>query len=377
MVSFLPDSIPVPLWLSAIIVVGFILETCVLGFLALFAFQIPDVMAQLTSQIKKRGLVMMHYTNNRAKFFCPKRNGKKGQENTLDLPGEVGVKFDPSGSGASEVLDKSTLYHYYTKANTAITAKYAKAIHDFYTFCGEKGITVNKELIDVLVVENLDIQGVYTQPLLEKVMKNLPLPIRTEEEQWLNDDVLLAKRNRLLLYLEELENKNTSEMNELELSELEDEIKSTNDGLEFIKVKYADLDKLQKMKHELQAIENNIEDYQKKKAELIDGIDIITGYLDPETRERMYTLKSLQDDLKKLVITDDQFVFSTVHDFVFAASSLNSAGMTESINIARSDALEQNRNDDRGFTMQAIFAGVIIVVILFFGLALAYKVGFT
>ena len=50
--------------------------------------------------------------------------------------------------------------------------------------------------------------------------------------------------------------------------------------------------------------------------------------------------------------------------------------MMESINIARSDALEQNRTDQNGWTMQNMGMLVIMLVILFAGIGITYKIMF-
>jgi hypothetical protein len=319
---------------------------------------------------------MTHHSNNRAKLFCPKRTGKDEHENTLSLPPSMAAKFDPSGHGVAEGFDKSTLYHYYTKASSVILPKYAKAIDSFVKFCNEKGIGVNKALIDVLVVENCDVQGVYTQPMLDRVLKDLPLPIRTDKEQWLDEDLLDSKYHQLKAHMEELQSTNKDGFTKDKLKEYEDEVKSTEESLLFIEGKHEELENLKRIKHELVATENDITLLKKARAKHIDEIDIITGYLDPDTRETMYSIKRLQNDLKHLVITDGLLVFSAVHDFVFAASSMDSEGVTVAMNIAKSDSLEQNRNDQQGLTIMTLAGLAMLGIFVIAGIGLAYKIGF-
>lgn len=376
MVLSFPTSLDVPLWLIAIGIVVFILVSVIAFFIALFASQIPFVWQQMKGQMRRTATVMVHYSNNSTKIFCPKRTGKNEQENTLNLPPSMGAKFDPSGSGVSESFDKTSLYHYYTKATSVILAKYAKAINDFEIFCNSKGIHINKALIDVIVIENCDIQDVYTQPMLERVMKELPLPIRTEKEQWLDEDVLSSKYHQLESHMNELNELDISELSESDLKTHHKEIDETEEAFVFIKTKYADLDQLQKLKNEVLETETDIQSMKQQKSSLIDEIDILTGYLDPDTRETMYSIKRLQDDLKKLVITEGSFVFSTVHDFAFSAASLMSSGVTESINIARSDALEQHRDENKGLTFMTLAGIAMLGIFVIAGIGLAYKIGF-
>lgn len=377
MVLSLPAALPVPLWAIGIAIGVFIIMGAVSFFVLLFASQIPFAAQQIKGQMKRTAAVMTHYSHNRAEIYCPKRAGKDEHENTLTLPPSMGAKFDPSGSNVAESFDKSTLYHYYTKATSAMLPKHAKAVQDFIEFCKTKGIPITKPLIDVLVIEDCDIKGVYTEPMLERIMKELPLQIRTEKEQWLDEELLESKFQQLEAHLNDLQSTDTSIFKtDDELGAYNTELEETKEALKFVELKRADFEELGDLKSQVRINQTGIEDLKERNDKLIDEIDILTGYLDPETRETIYTIKRLQEDLKKLVIKEGTFVFSTVHDFVFSASALNSSGVTEAINIAKSDALEQNRKDDRGFTMQALFAGVIIIVVLFFGLGIAYKVGF-
>lgn len=376
MSTLLPSTIPVPLLLAGAFVIIILGLTAYSFFVTLFAMQIPDVKAQIISQMKRRAFVLMHYSNRRAQGFCPKRKGKKQQENTLNLPDHLGTKFDPSGSGLEEIWGKSILYHFYSKSTNSMTPEQAKAVHDFSDFCAEKGIAVNEELIDVLVVENLDIQDVYTKTLLDRVLKNLPLPISTEKERWLNEDFLNSEYNRLKIKIAEFQEIRDETTDEKEIQKIEATITDYNANLTMLDEKYQDLAYFNELKKELAATTSEIDTLADRKHELIDEIDIVTGYLDQDTRKTIYTLKRLQEDLKKRVIREGQFVFPKVHDFVFAASSLNGAGMTEAISISKADAIMQNADDKKGFTLEVLFGGVIIIVILFFGLGLAYKTMF-
>ncbi|MDF1533680.1 MAG: hypothetical protein P1P69_04155 [Methanosarcinaceae archaeon] len=376
MSTLFPASINIPLWLIVVDIIAIIIIGAFAFLVTMFAMQIPFVTAQIKAQMKRSALVMMHYSDNRSKIFSPKRNGKKQQENTLALPASVGTKFDPSGSGIAEGYDKTSMYHYYSKATIAILTKHAKGVSDFVNFCNSKGVSITRELIDVLVVENCNIQDVYTKPMLERIMKNLPLQIRTEKEQWLDEDVLDSKYHQLEKHLDDLIDTNTTDFDNRDLERFKKEIEDTKEGMLFIKSKHDDLIKLHKLKKELVETENEIKRLKTIRSHTIDGIDIITGYLDENTRETVYTITRLQEDLKNLVITEGLFVYPTVHDFVFAVSALNSAGMTESINIARSDALEQNRDDQQGLTVMTLAGLAMLGIFVIAGIGLAYKIGF-
>lgn len=374
MVLSLPASLPVPLWLIAVAVAVFLLVALIAFIILLFTAQVPFVWQQIKGQMKRTATVMTHHSNNRAKLFCPKREGKHEHENTLTLPPSMAAKFDPSGYGVTEGFDKSILYHYYTKASTVILPKYAAACHSFIEFCKGKGIGLNKALIDVLVVENCDVQGVYTEPMVERIMKDLPIPIRTDKEQWMDEDVLQSKYEQLKVHLDELESIDEEALTPDELKSYTQELKETAEAFAFIEDKQIDFKRLQVLKQGIKANKNDIGLMESENHEMIDEMEVLVGYLDPDTRESMYSVKRLQDELKNEIVRDGTFIFSVVHDFVFSASAMDSEGVTVAMNIAKSDALEQNRHDDRGFTMQALFAGVILIIILFFGLGLAYRI---
>lgn len=374
MVTLLPESVP---FILALVLVLLWFVTAVFALISFFLnMQIPNFMAQAKAKFFRRGLVMLHYANNRSKFFAPKRKGKKGQENTLNLPAELGAKFDPSGSGLSEVIDSVTLYHYYSKLPSVLKPVYAKAVQDFHTICANRGISVNEELIDVLVVRDLNIKDAYTEPLLEMVMKNLPLPIRTEQEEWLNEDMLEIEKLKNQKSLELLERVDVSKLTKKDLKELDNEISVCKSNIEFINGKFNELNELKETKKEIQAVENDINLLKEERSKLIDNVDIITGYLNPETRERIETLTKLQKELKTSVIKDGLFVFSKIQELAFSVNSLTSSGVTESINIANSDALEQSRDENKGMTMTTLTGLVFLAIILISGIGVGLKIAF-
>lgn len=374
MSTLLPDTIP--FIVGVILVLLWIITASVAMFSFFLNMQIPNFMAQAKAKFFRRGLVMLHYANNRVKFFSPKRKGKNGQENTLDLPAELGAKFDPSGSGLSEVLDSVTLYHYYSKLPSVLKPIYAKAVQDFYTVCANRGITVNEELIDVLVVRDLNIKDAYTEPLLEMVMKNLPLPIRTEQEEWMNEDVLDLEKTRNKNILITLKNIDVTKLNKKDIKELNEQIAACESNISFIEGKYTELEELKELKKEIKATENNIELLQKGRSELIDQVDIITGYLNPETRERIHTLTELQKELKQTIIRDGLFVFSKVQEMAFSVNSLTAAGVVESISIATSDALEQSKDENKGMNIVTLTSLVFLAIILISGIGVGIKIAF-
>ena len=231
-------------------------------------------------------------------------------------------------------------------------------------------------MIDALVVQNLDIDDAYEQPLHDHIVNNLPLPIRTPKEEWLDESLLEAKEKEYNTRLQLLENVDTTTLSPPDKKKHNEELLDVEASLYFIHEKFAELDHLHELKQDITSTDLDIQTLTDHKHDVMEEIDIITGYLDPDTRETKNTLKKLQTELKELVISDGLFVFQAVHDFIFAASSLNSAGMMESINIARSDALEQNRNDQNGWTMQNIGMLVIVLVVLFAGIGITYRIMF-
>ena len=85
----------------------------------------------------------------------------------------------------------------------------------------------------------------------------------------------------------------------------------------------------------------------------------------------------MKEDLQKRVIRDGSFVFPKVHELIFAASALNSAGMSEAISIAEADAHQQNIDrEDGGFTLEKLAAIGMIFVVLLVGGGIAVKVAF-
>lgn len=371
--SFVMAPLDIPLVFILIAVILFILVGIYAGAVTFFTLSIPDGIAQLKANMLNRAIYMVHYSTSRCKMFCPSRNGKNGVENTLKLPKELGVKFDPSGSGLSEKFGKAIIYHGYSKSPGPFTSQQVKAIQDFISFCNEKGITVNEELIDAMVIHDLNIREVYTQPLLEMVMQNLPLPIRTEKEQWLNEDKLTNSQQMLEEKIADLEDIDIEGMKQKDIDDINAQIEQAKADLVFVQGKFEELDKLKELKQDLNTAENELISLKKNKDSLLEQIDIITGYLDPDTRKTIYTLSRLQDDLKKLVVRDGLFVYNIVHNFIFAASAATSAAVAEGINIAKAEALESNRNDDKGWNLVTLGTIVIFAIMLLVGAGLGFK----
>ena len=106
-------------------------------------------------------------------------------------------------------------------------------------------------------------------------------------------------------------------------------------------------------------------------------MDIITGYLNPETRERIHTLTELQKELKQTIIRDGLFVFSKVQEMAFSVNSLTAAGVVESISIATSDALEQSKDENKGMNIVTLTSLVFLAIILISGIGVGFKIAFS
>ena len=334
---------------------------------------IPNGLTQLKAGLFNRAIVIMHYSTSHMKMYAPRRNGKNGIDNTLQLPPSVGVKFDPSGNGLSEKFGKGNAFHFFSKAPNAFTSTQVKAIKDFTDFCNEKGIPISEDLIDVLVVRNLDIRDVYEKPLYDNIVRRLPLPIRTAQEEWLDEDKLNA--NAAMLeerHAELIEMKDEGGLNNKQEKKLEEEIDACVEDIEFIATKKEELDELSKLKTNVLRLDAEITQLTEEKHADMEDIEIITGYLDPDTKKTIYTLQRLQDDLKKTVIKEGLYVYNQVADFIFAASSNTSAGVAEGINIAKAEALESNRTNDNGFNMMTIGGLVMMGIMLMVGAGITY-----
>lgn len=370
----LPGTIPVPLLLLLIVGVILIVVVMYAFFLTMFAIQIPYVMSQIITQIKRRPGVMMHYVNRRAEFFAPKRQGKKQQKNTLTLPEALGAKFDASGVGLEELYGKTVMYNYFSKASFPVSPIDAKAVNDFYKELSKRGIKVNEELIDVLLVEENDITDIYTKELQDAVLKALPIPIQTDKEYLLNETRIKQER----IYLDERIKTFEDIINqEHQLTyEQNDEYEDLKARREVLESHYNELLDLKETKEELRVVIEDIEEKKKYKEELIWKIDESLGYIDPDTKKQIYSLKRIKKELEEKVIADGLFVYPKVHDMIFASSYLNSAGMSEAVNIANADAYAQNMSDKDGwnaYTMGTI--GIILIVVLIGG-GIAIKAAF-
>lgn len=334
---------------------------------------IPNGLTQLKAGLFNRAIVIMHYSTSHMKMYAPRRNGKNGIDNTLQLPPSVGVKFDPSGNGLSEKFGKGNAFHFFSKAPNAFTSTQVKAIKDFTDFCNEKGIPISEDLIDVLVVRNLDIRDVYEKPLYDNIVRRLPLPIRTAQEEWLDEDKLNA--NAAMLeerHAELIEMKDEGGLNNKQEKKLDEEIDGCVEDIEFIATKKDELDELSKLKTNVLRLDAEITQLTEEKHADMEDIEIITGYLDPDTKKTIHTLQRLQDDLKKTVIKEGLYVYNQVADFIFAASSNTSAGVAEGINIAKAEALESNRTNDNGFNMMTIGGFVMMGIMLMVGAGITY-----
>ncbi|MCK5432681.1 MAG: hypothetical protein KAJ03_08045 [Gammaproteobacteria bacterium] len=334
---------------------------------------IPNGLTQLKAGLFNRAIVIMHYSTSHMKMYAPRRNGKNGIDNTLQLPPSVGVKFDPSGNGLSEKFGKGNAFHFFSKAPNAFTSTQVKAIKDFTDFCNEKGIPISEDLIDVLVIRNLDIRDVYEKPLYDNIVRRLPLPIRTAQEEWLDEDKLNANGEMLKdRHAELIEIKEEGGLNKKQEKKLDEEIDVCVEDIEFIATKKDELDELSKLKTNVLRLDAEITQLTEEKHADMEDIEIITGYLDPDTKKTIYTLQRLQDDLKKTVIKEGLYVYNQVADFIFAASSNTSAGVAEGINIAKAEALESNRTNDNGFNMMTIGGLVMMGIMLMVGAGITY-----
>ena len=334
---------------------------------------IPNGLTQLKAGLFNRAIVIMHYSTSHMKMYAPRRNGKNGIDNTLQLPPSVGVKFDPSGNGLSEKFGKGNAFHFFSKAPNAFTSTQVKAIKDFTDFCNEKGIPISEDLIDVLVIRNLDIRDVYEKPLYDNIVRRLPLPIRTAQEEWLDEDKLNANGEMLKdRHAELIEIKEEGGLNKKQEKKLDEEIDVCVEDIEFIATKKDELDELSKLKTNVLRLDAEITQLTEEKHADMEDIEIITGYLDPDTKKTIYTLQRLQDDLKKTVIKEGLYIYNQVADFIFAASSNTSAGVAEGINIAKAEALESNRTNDNGFNMMTIGGLVMMGIMLMVGAGITY-----
>ena len=85
-------------------------------------------------------------------------------------------------------------------------------------------------------------------------------------------------------------------------------------------------------------------------------------------------VNDLKDELKTKFIHDGQFVWTTVKEFIFAASNETSRSLDEFKSIAHEQADERVRAATSGSdAKQTLMYGVIVL----FALAIAYKIGFT
>ena len=60
----------------------------------------------------------------------------------------------------------------------------------------------------------------------------------------------------------------------------------------------------------------------------------------------------------------------------FAVNSLTSSGVTESIEIANYDALEQSRDENRGMTIITLTSLVFLAIIIITGIGIGIKISF-
>lgn len=370
MATILPETMSMSL-IFILIGVGIILVLGAYSFLlTMFALQIPNVKAQIVSQMKRRPAVLMHFINRKAEMFAPKRDGKDGNKNTLDLPDSLGAKFDASNQGIEEIWGKSILYNYFSKTSFPIKPEHAKAVNDFHDFLGSKGITPNSALIDFLLVEDMDSLDIYTKPLQDWVLKNLPLPIQTDKEYLLDPRIIEEDTIKLKTGLSKLKNIDelTDEDNEYLLK-----LKKFEDG---INERINELNELNSLKEELAETNAQKKDLEEKRLSLIERIDTITGYLDPKTKETVYTLRKLKEELKTTIVKEGMFVFPKVQELVFAASSLNSSGMNEAVSIANADAYMQSTQDPGGWSMANVGALAVVLIVVLVGAGIAIKVAF-
>lgn len=374
MAASLPGVIPVPFILLIVVVIVIVISIGINFLFGVFAMQIPNVMHQITSQMKRKPGILVHYVNRRVQFFSPNRKGDKKHKNTLTLPEALGAKFDASNKGLEELWGKSVLYHYYSKASYPILPTHVKAVHDFYDEVNKKGIAVNEELIDVLFIRDCDITDVYTKPLEDAVIRKLPVPIQTDKEWLLNEDRVKQEKAFITGKIESLEYKKETEK-QLTRDEF-DELQNLYGMLNAVMEREKEINTLHNNRDKVIDIDNNINKLKEEKEKTMELIDLQLGYLDPDTKEQIYSLKRLKKELQETIIKDGLFIFPLVENLIFASSSLNSAGMNEAVNIANADAFAQMAHDPGDWTLPKVAMVVVILVVLFAGIGLGIKLAF-
>ena len=288
--DFLPESIAVPTIILLIVGLLFVVMLFGVVIFAAFASKIPYVKEQFMAQLKKRPGMWLHTVTKQMQFYSPKRGGKREERNYLDLAHAVGSYWIPE-SKTIEHMDRLPVSNYFSKCSVSLTPEQSKASCDFYDFMGSKGIHVNEELIDVMVVHGCDIEDVYLPALWEVVEPQLPLKL---------DNGYITEE---------------------------------------------DMANIESIEKDIYNIDTEINNLKVKKASLYYQIDTIYGYIDKQTGERIETIKSIAEELKRTVVKDGLFVFQQVQDLAMSVAKVNSANTSETIAIANAEAMN---NADKG-----------------------------
>jgi len=312
----LPNTLALPTVGIVIAVIIFvILLFSVVVFIA-FAAKIPYVKDQFVAQIRKRPGIFMHSVNKQIHFYAPKRAGKHEERNTLDLPHAIGSLFTPEPKHI-EHFDRLPIANYFTKCSISLPSEQVAAINRFYDFMGKRGVPVNEELIDVLIVRGNDVQDVYEEELWKEVQDHLPLPIDIPT-----------------------------------LSEPEQEVIDT-------------------INRELADIDIQISELQAMRTDRIHEWHMVTGLIDEETGKHIQTLQQIKNELENEIVRDGLFVFQQVQDFAVAVADRNSSNISEAISIANAEALSNAEKPSRSGDLVTLMAALVFGLA---GLGIVYKI---
>lgn len=312
--SFLPEAIAIPTTLILITVM--LLVVGLFLFIIMFAFmtKIPFVKDQLVAQIKKRPGIFIHTITKQLHFHAPKRAGDREERNYLDLAKAIGTYWVPRSEDI-EQFDRLPISNYFTKCSVSLPPLQTKAVCDFYNFMNNHGISVNEELIDVMVVHNCDIDNVYLPALYQKIKENLPIQV--------------------------------------------DEGEITQETYDYVN----------NLEYEIEDINRRIADLEEARTNAYFDIDDALGLVDHKTGETIITLKKLKKELEQTVIRDGCFVFQQVQDFAMSVAKHNSSDTSETIAIANAEATANseriNKPKDYIMMLMLIATGLTVLVVLY------------
>lgn len=306
-----PAHIALPSWFLLIVAIGILFLFILTTFFSAMVLKTPYARHFFIASIRKIPIVFVHTPTREMVISVLKKAGDR-RNYLAFLPFANGTHWEPHPRSIERYND-IPVAHYYTKCPISLEPNQMRAVQDFHSICEKHGISVNEELIDTLVVNDMDeklIEEIYTKEAWDEIKQRLPLPM--VKEDIISDD----------------------ECHEVDIIE-----------------------------NEISNIDSQIENLKYERRERLREIDAIFGITEGSTGTTIRTLQDLQKELKNQIVRDGLFVYTQAQDFAHSVADMNASAISEAVATANSEA-KLNADTGKGAIdyLQLIILGITLLV---------------